>query len=160
MLHWDPGALQPSFPVLRRPDPPPAKDSASAVNLHEHFVQLPLLIRICAHLADPFLADLCSKQRPKSVPPKSNRLLADAEVLPCVDGSCLARFFRRRDHRGLRSCVRPVCAALMAAGPPSRAIAMQCPAGQWIKSACQVPIKLPDYICPGNTTGCSGCGLL
>ena len=29
-----------------------------------------------------------------------------------------------------------------------------------MKSACQVPIKLPDYVCPDNATGCSGCGLL
>ncbi len=28
-----------------------------------------------------------------------------------------------------------------------------------MKSACQFPIKLPDYFCPGNTTGCSLCGL-
>jgi len=29
-----------------------------------------------------------------------------------------------------------------------------------MKSACQVPIKLLDYVCPGNATGCSVCGLL
>ena len=37
-----------------------------------------------------------------------------------------------------RSCVRPVCAGLTA-GPPSRDIASQCPTGQWIGSADQVP---------------------
>jgi hypothetical protein len=41
---------------------------------------VPLPIRICAHLADPFLADLNGKQRAKSVPPKSNRLMADVDA--------------------------------------------------------------------------------
>ena len=31
-------------------------------------------------MADPFLADLSSKQRTKSVPPKSNRLIADVDA--------------------------------------------------------------------------------
>jgi hypothetical protein len=31
-------------------------------------------------MADPFLAELCGKQRAKSVPPKSNRLIADVDA--------------------------------------------------------------------------------
>ena len=50
------------------------------VDLHEHLVQVPLPVRVCAHLADPFLADLCGKQRAKSVPPKSNRFVADIDA--------------------------------------------------------------------------------
>ncbi|MFT5065250.1 MAG: hypothetical protein ACI9PY_003763 [Ascidiaceihabitans sp.] len=58
----------------------PPKVVRLAVDFHEHLIQVPLPIRICAHLADPFLADLCGKQRAKSVPPKSNRLIADVDV--------------------------------------------------------------------------------
>jgi hypothetical protein len=58
----------------------PPKIVRLAVNLHEYLVQVPLPIRICAHLADPFLADLCGKQRAKSVPPKPNRLMADVDA--------------------------------------------------------------------------------
>ena len=41
---------------------------------------VPLPVRICAHLADPFLADLRGKQRAKPVPPESNRLVADLDA--------------------------------------------------------------------------------
>jgi hypothetical protein len=51
-----------------------------AVDLHEHLIQVPSPIRTCAHLADPFLADLYGKQQTKTVPPKSNRLIADVEA--------------------------------------------------------------------------------
>jgi len=51
-----------------------------AVDLHEHLVQVPLPVRICAHLADPFLADLCGKYWAKSLPPKPNRLVADVDA--------------------------------------------------------------------------------
>jgi hypothetical protein len=58
----------------------PSKIVRLAVNLHEHLVQVPLTVRICAHLADSFFADFCSKQRAKSVPPKSNRFVADVDA--------------------------------------------------------------------------------
>jgi hypothetical protein len=48
-----------------------------AVDLHEHLIQVPSPIRTCAHLANPFLANLCGRQRDKAVQPKSNRLIAD-----------------------------------------------------------------------------------
>ena len=44
----------------------------------------------------------------------------------------------------MQTCVRPVCAAHAAAGPPSRDIAVQCPAGQWMVSANQVPNRSAD----------------
>ena len=50
------------------------------VDPHKHVVQVPLPVRICAHLADPFLADLCGKQRAKSVPPTPNRFVADVDA--------------------------------------------------------------------------------
>ena len=50
------------------------------VDPHEHLVQVPLPVRICAHLADPFLADLCGKQRTKVVPPETNRFMADVDA--------------------------------------------------------------------------------
>lgn len=62
--------------------------------------------------------------------------------MSCVDSSVSARFYLSLvDHCGVRSCVRPVDAAHMAAGPPSRSIAAQCPAGQRMKSAYRVPIR-------------------
>ena len=50
------------------------------VNLHKNLVQMPLPVRICAHLADPFLANLCGKQWTKAVPAKSNRFMADVDA--------------------------------------------------------------------------------
>jgi hypothetical protein len=58
----------------------PPKVVRLAVDLHENLIQVPLPIWICAHLAEPFLADLCGKQRAKSVPPKPNRFVADVDV--------------------------------------------------------------------------------
>ena len=54
----------------------PAKIVHLAADLHEHLVQMPLPVRICAYLGDPFLADLCGKYRAKSVPSKSNGFVA------------------------------------------------------------------------------------
>jgi hypothetical protein len=51
-----------------------------AVNLHEHLVHVPLQNRISAHLADPLLADPSGKLQAKSVPPKSNFLVADLDA--------------------------------------------------------------------------------
>jgi hypothetical protein len=51
-----------------------------AVNLHEHLVHVPLPNRISAHLADPLLADPSGKLQAKSVPPKSNFLVADLDA--------------------------------------------------------------------------------
>jgi hypothetical protein len=58
----------------------PPKVVHLAVDLHEHLIQVPLPIWICALLADPFLADLSGKQRAKSVPPKPNRFVADIDA--------------------------------------------------------------------------------
>jgi len=58
----------------------PPKIVRLAENLHEHLIQVPLPILVRAHLGDPFLADLSCKQRAKSVPPKSNSLVADVDT--------------------------------------------------------------------------------
>jgi len=50
------------------------------LDLHKNLVQMPLPVRICAHLADPFLANLCGKQWTKAVPAKSNRFMADVDA--------------------------------------------------------------------------------
>jgi hypothetical protein len=50
------------------------------VDLHEKFVQMPLPVRIRPQLLHPFPPDLGSKHRAKSVPPKSNRLIADVDA--------------------------------------------------------------------------------
>jgi hypothetical protein len=57
----------------------PPKIVRLAVNLHEYLVQVPLPVRICAHLTDSFPADLSGKQRAKSVPSKSNHFVADVD---------------------------------------------------------------------------------
>ena len=54
--------------------------SERPASVEDRAVHVPLPIRICAHLADPFLADLSGKQRAKSVPQKSNRLIADVDA--------------------------------------------------------------------------------
>jgi hypothetical protein len=51
-----------------------------AVDLHEHLIQVTLPIRICAHLADPFLVDLSGKQRAKSAPSVPYNLVVDVDV--------------------------------------------------------------------------------
>ncbi len=58
----------------------PPKIVRLAVNLHEHLVQVQLPVRICALLADPFLADFSGEYWAKSVPPKSNRFVADIDA--------------------------------------------------------------------------------
>jgi hypothetical protein len=51
------------------------------VDLLEHLIQVPLPIRICAHLADPFfLVDLRGKQRAKPVPPVPHNFVADVDA--------------------------------------------------------------------------------
>jgi hypothetical protein len=52
-----------------------------AVDLHEHLVQVPLPVRICAHLAYSFPTNFSDKYWAKSVPPKSNRLIADKRMI-------------------------------------------------------------------------------
>jgi hypothetical protein len=51
-----------------------------AFNLHGYLVQVPLPVRICAHLTDPFSANLSGKHWAKSVPRKPNRLMADVDA--------------------------------------------------------------------------------
>jgi hypothetical protein len=51
-----------------------------AVDLHQHLVQVPSALRICAHPADPIFADLCPEHRAKSVPPKPDRLVTDGDA--------------------------------------------------------------------------------
>jgi hypothetical protein len=58
----------------------PPKIVRLAFNLHGYLVQVPLPVRICAHLTDPFPANLSGKHRAKSVPPKPNRLMADVDA--------------------------------------------------------------------------------
>ena len=58
----------------------PPKIVPLAVDPHDHLVQVPLPVRICAHRADPFLADLSGKKRAKSVPPKPNRFVTDVDA--------------------------------------------------------------------------------
>jgi hypothetical protein len=58
----------------------PSKIVRLAVDLHEHLVQAPLSIRICADPADSFVADICGKYWAKPVPLKSNRLMADIDA--------------------------------------------------------------------------------
>ena len=41
---------------------------------------MPLQVRICVHLADPFLADLCGKLRTKADPPETDRFMADVDA--------------------------------------------------------------------------------
>ena len=48
-----------------------------SVDFYEHFVQVPLPIRMSAKVLNPFSSDLRGKQRAKPVSPKSNRLVAD-----------------------------------------------------------------------------------
>src|ERR1700733_7439947 len=50
-----------------------------AVDLHEHLIQMPMPLRIPAHVRYPLLSDLGSKHRAKPVPPKPDRLMADVD---------------------------------------------------------------------------------
>jgi hypothetical protein len=58
----------------------PPKVVRLTIDLREHLVHVPSPIRICAHLADPFIADPSGKLQAKSVPPKSNFLVADLDA--------------------------------------------------------------------------------
>jgi hypothetical protein len=51
-----------------------------SVDLHENFVQVPLPVRIRPQLLHPLSPDLGSKHQAESVPPKSNRLMADVDA--------------------------------------------------------------------------------
>ena len=50
------------------------------VGPQEHLVLMPLPVPICAHLADPFLAVLCGKQRTKAVSPETDPLMTDVDA--------------------------------------------------------------------------------
>jgi len=50
-----------------------------SVDFYEHLVQMPLPIRMSTKLLNPFLSDLCGKQRAEPVPPKPHRLMADLD---------------------------------------------------------------------------------
>ena len=50
------------------------------VDPHEHLVRMPLPVPIYSHLADPFLAALCGKQRTKAVSPKTDPLMTDVDA--------------------------------------------------------------------------------
>jgi hypothetical protein len=90
----------------------PPKIVRLAVNLHEHLVQVPLPIGIYAHLADPFLADLCGKQRAKSVPPKPNRFVAYVDpalvqqVLDIAERKWKSNVYHHREADGLGAAVK------------------------------------------------------
>ena len=51
-----------------------------AVNLYKNLIQMPLPVRVCAHLLNPFSADLGCKHLSKSVPPEPDRLMADLDA--------------------------------------------------------------------------------
>ena len=51
-----------------------------AINLHKYLIQMPLPVRVCAHLLNPFPADFSGKQRAKTVPPISNRFVANIDA--------------------------------------------------------------------------------
>jgi hypothetical protein len=90
----------------------PPKIVRLAVNLHEHLVQVPLPIGIYAHLAVPFLADLCGKQRAKSVPPKPNRFVAYVDpalvqqVLDIAERKWKSNVYHHREADGLGAAVK------------------------------------------------------
>ena len=52
------------------------------IDLHEHLVQVPLPVRKGSHLADPanFPCEFQRQKWAKSVPPKSNRFVADVDT--------------------------------------------------------------------------------
>jgi len=55
----------------------PPKVVGFTVDFYEHFVQMPLPIRMSTKLLNPFSSDLRGEQRPKAIPPKSHSLMAD-----------------------------------------------------------------------------------
>jgi len=56
---------------------PTPKIMRIAINLHKYLIQMPLPVRVCAHLLNSFAADLSSEHRAKSVPPEPNGFMAD-----------------------------------------------------------------------------------
>jgi hypothetical protein len=77
-------------------------------------------------------------------------------TLSCVDGPLFASPFPRMVFRQKQSCVRPVRATHMAAGPPFRDIAAQCPAGLWMVSTNQIPFRISNSKRSGQSSGCLG----
>ncbi len=51
-----------------------------AINLHKHLIQMPLPVRVCAHLVNSFTADFSGEHRAKSVPPETNCFVADVDA--------------------------------------------------------------------------------
>ena len=51
-----------------------------AINLHKYLILMPLPVRECAHLLNSFAADFSGEHRTKSVPPASNRFVADIDT--------------------------------------------------------------------------------
>jgi hypothetical protein len=58
----------------------PPKIVRLAVDLHEHLIQMPPPMCARPHSVNPSATDLSCKHRAKSVPPKSNRLMADVDA--------------------------------------------------------------------------------
>jgi hypothetical protein len=58
----------------------PPKVVRLVVNLHAHLIQMSLPVPPRLHSVNPSAADLSGKHRAKSVPPKSNRLMADVDA--------------------------------------------------------------------------------
>ena len=51
-----------------------------AINLHKYLIQMPLPVRVCAHLLNSFAADFSGKHRAKSIPPIPHRFVADVDA--------------------------------------------------------------------------------
>lgn len=51
-----------------------------AINLHKYLIQMPLPVRVCAHLLNSFAADFSGEHRAKSISPLSNRFMADVDA--------------------------------------------------------------------------------
>ena len=83
-----------------------------AVNLHEDFVQMPLPIRITAHLVATADPDPSSKYRAKSIPPVSHRFAADIDptlvqqVFDVSERKWKATIHRDRQATDLRAGVK------------------------------------------------------
>jgi hypothetical protein len=112
MLPCDHGVCDEAFQDVPIVIHGPPKIVRLAGNLHEYLVQVPLPIGICAHLADPFLADLCGKQRAKSVPPKPNRFVAYVDpalvqqVLDIAERKWKSNVYHHRQPDGLGAAVK------------------------------------------------------
>ncbi len=51
-----------------------------AINLHKYLIQMPLPVRVCAHLLNSFAADFSGEHRAKSIPPIPHRFVADVDA--------------------------------------------------------------------------------